>query len=1356
MDKQDFYIALLKPVAIFCLAVILFTIKLSAQQQGLPVIKNYLPKDYKAHNQNWAIVKDNRGVMYFGNSVGVLEFDGQRWNLIKVPNGIVRSLAVTENGIVAAGSADDFGYLERKNNGSYQYKSLLKYSGQSDPIGHVWHTIYLDKDLYFITRTHLYKFKEFEKNIDKPVVEVIEGDYRFRSAFKYNGKIYLLDIKDGLLIYDGKQFQKIQGSEIFTNNTIYSMLPYDDSGNEIFIATKSGALFIYDGHSFKEFKTEVDGLLQTKNVYLPGAKLPDGNFVINTSQGGLVIIDRNGKLVSLIDMKTGIADDGVLSVLYSDNKLWLALQNGISVIDLPSPVSYFNQDIGLKGSVSDVKIFNNNVYAATTAGIYKFNLNAGGGEPDEFSRVSNLKQEGWAIITYKNNVMTAVTDGVFLDANGTVKKLNSKWTGCYYIYNSKIFPNRIYAGLESGLAVLEEMPDGNWIDRGKINGIETAIRYIIEDQSGNLWLGTPYNGVYKISELEKEFSPDPVIKHFIGGNIPPNEEIKIFPNKKGLLFTTKKEVLNFNNSTQQFEKEKDYGFNEHFGNIEILFILQDKDENFWISAVRNSSELLITKATLNKDGSYQWNDLSFLKSVIDFSNSNAVFSIFKDEDKGTVWFCGADGIVCFNSRFSNFISDDDKLFPPMIRRVTIDNDSLLFAGDDITRTQLGITELTELRYGYSSLRFEFSSMKYDDKLGAYQYMLEGFDADWSGWISETRKDYTNLPAGKYVFKVRSKDINNNISEASLFSFTVLAPWYLSWYAYVFYVFIIGIMIYSFVRIRLQYLTQRNIKLETIISDRTKQIQEQAEKLKELDEVKSRFFTNISHEFRTPLTLILGQIESSLKTLSDNKIINKLQMSFRNAKRLERLINQLLEISKLESGKNHLRAAKRDFVKFVHSTFFSFESYAEQKNISLRYSSGIDKLDMYFDLEKMEKVFNNLFNNAIKFTDEGGVIDLNILLSERTDSENQLLKISIKDTGLGIPKEKLLHIFDRFYQVEGITRSDAEGSGIGLTLSKELIELHSGTVSVSSEEGNGTEFIVHLPTGISHLNQNEIVEIKDEPDYEPETKINEEPVREKSDTEIDSIAGRKDIILIVEDNSDIRSYIKDHLEENYTIVEAENGKAGFETARKIIPDLIITDVIMPLMNGYELSSQLRNDALTYHIPIIILTAKAKQEEKIYGLETGVDDYLTKPFSSQELLVRVKNLIQIRKRLREKFSQSAYKITEIDPSKSLDHQFIEKVKSCILQNISDPEYSIERLAGDSAISVSQLNRKLNALIGQPAGQYMRNIRLEKAAVMLKNKEAAVKEIAYQVGFTEQSNFAKSFKKHFGYSPSDFINQ
>ncbi|QIA09644.1 ATP-binding protein [Draconibacterium halophilum] len=520
-------------------------------------------------------------------------------------------------------------------------------------------------------------------------------------------------------------------------------------------------------------------------------------------------------------------------------------------------------------------------------------------------------------------------------------------------------------------------------------------------------------------------------------------------------------------------------------------------------------------------------------------------------------------------------------------------------------------------------------------------------------------------------------------------------------------------------------------------------------LKELDELKSRFFANISHEFRTPLTLIMGEVENVLASNIHSADKKKLEIANINANKLLVLINQLLELSKIDAGNLELKSENGNLVSFLKNIFFSFESFSSSKNVLLHFYSETENISLAFDHEKMETIFYNLLSNAFKFTEGPGEISLAIKVIESAKIE-----IILKDTGIGIPPEQIPHIFNRFFQADSSTIRKHEGTGIGLALVKELVELHKGKISVSSLENEGTEFRILLPLSfeqtMSASGKNITVKTAEkQTSFKPEAQPAIQSERgDKTESE-----NHKKIILVVEDNPEVREYIKEQLVNSYRIKEAENGEEGLLAAEDQLPDLIITDVMMPRMDGYEFCLKLRRNEKTSHIPIVMLTAKAGFDDKINGLETGIDAFVTKPFSAKELKIRIKNLIAQREQLRKRFSKSTIiRPTEVSAI-SADQRFLKKTLKLIESNFHDENFSVELLADKINMSVSQLNRKLNALIDQPAGQLIRSLRLQRAADLLKQNSASVSEICYNLGFSDLSYFSRAFKKQFGRTPTEY---
>jgi len=541
--------------------------------------------------------------------------------------------------------------------------------------------------------------------------------------------------------------------------------------------------------------------------------------------------------------------------------------------------------------------------------------------------------------------------------------------------------------------------------------------------------------------------------------------------------------------------------------------------------------------------------------------------------------------------------------------------------------------------------------------------------------------------------------------------------------------------YELNRIRLR----NQLRLEKIETD----------SLRSMDRLRSQFFANISHEFRTPLTMILGHVESMTSTVKEPQDEEKLKAIGRNARKLLLLINQILDLSKLDAGKMALSVSRQDIVTFVKGILFSFESLAASKNISLAFKSEPGHIPVVFDTDKAEKIFCNLIANAVKYCEREGKVSVSLYVAA-----DHFVEIKIENSGRGIPAGHLPRIFDRFYRVDGSGSTVEEGTGIGLALARELVELHRGTISVESIEGVNTVFYVRIPT--------DHVLTGDEPVISLDAKQLLSALYAEianSDPGISEIKNRgsesneRELVLVVEDNAEVREFLREQLSDDYQVIESENGKAGLDLAKETIPDLIISDLMMPVMDGCRFCKEIRNNIPTSHIPVIMLTARADLEDKIGGLETGADDFIIKPFSSRELKARVRNLIHQRRILRDRFS----KATIIKPSEisalPLDRIFIEKVIRFIESNFENPEFSVDSLSAELSISVSQLNRKLNALTGQPAGQLIRSMRLQRAADLLAQKAGTVAQICYQLGFSDQAYFSRAFRKQFGCSPGEY---
>ncbi len=624
--------------------------------------------------------------------------------------------------------------------------------------------------------------------------------------------------------------------------------------------------------------------------------------------------------------------------------------------------------------------------------------------------------------------------------------------------------------------------------------------------------------------------------------------------------------------------------------------------------------------------------------------------------------------------------------------------------------------------------------------------MEGIDKDWVYCGTRRYASYPNMLPGEYIFRVKGSTGNRVWNEAGTsIRVIILPPWWKTWWAYILYTLAI---LSVFIMSTGFYLNRQRLRQQLVLES------EHAGKLEEVAKMKSDFFANISHEFRTPLTLIMGPVKQIIERTKEDKTRDELKVVHKNANRLLNLVNQLLDISRVESGNMKLQASPQNIISLVKALLQSFSSYAERKRITLKFSSSENELNAYIDRDKMEKIITNVLSNAFKFTPEGGRIEVSVVTDEK------YFDINISDTGVGIPEAQKSKIFDRFYQVDGSHTRKQEGTGIGLSLTKELVELHKGKIEVESKEGKGTTFTIRIPLGKTHLKPDEMcMEITErEKEYERDL-IDLESIEltdKKDNSKYESnLHGQSElpVVLIVEDNSDIRNYIKNNLEIDYRILEAVDGEDGWNRSIDHLPDLIISDVMMPKMDGFRLCDKLKTDERTSHIPIILLTAKAALQDKIDGFDTGADDYIMKPFESDELKARVKNLIEQRNRIHEHFKKNGLFELEWKKITPVDQKILKKLFETINQNISDTSLSVEFLVDKLSLSRSVLHRKVVSLVGETPGDLIRRIRLTRAADLIKQKFGNLSEIALEVGFSNPAHFSESFKKQYGVSPSQY---
>ncbi|MBN2011407.1 response regulator [candidate division KSB1 bacterium] len=886
-----------------------------------------------------------------------------------------------------------------------------------------------------------------------------------------------------------------------------------------------------------------------------------------------------------------------------------------------------------------------------------------------------------------------------------------------------------------------------------------------EDSRGRLWIGTD-NGISLYNEISSGFrrylnvaNPSAGLHHGRHMALQQSDNrLKIY---SMYVDQTDQFWLGTNDGLMLFDREQgvaaEHPANDHLTDTAIYGILEDDSSYLWLQQVngivRVNPKTSIVVEYDREDGWIQ---------TVNFQQE--WLHSYAKLNSGEMVFGGSEGITLFDPAQIQdnpyppaiFITGLDVLYQPIeFRNSSGENRA---ETDSILTQSILFTNHITLKNTERTFSLEFAALDYTQpNANQYAFMLEGFHDDWIHVGNETKASFTNIPSGSYTFRVKACNNDGLWNEkGAAVTITVLPPWWQTKLAIVIYLLLVVAGFLGVRRIELNRVNMRN-QLEM------KEFE--TRKLEEVNQMKSHFFANISHEFRTPLTLILGPLAELIAKTRDTAEKQELQMIQRSANRLLRLINQLLDLSRLETGNVKLIVRQGNIVAFLRGVFMSFASMADMRNITLSFVNKMGKTTdpepaIYFESDKIEKVFYNLCSNALKYTNDGGRIAMTLKRDHDEDGRDYL-QVTVRDNGIGIPADKLSKVFDRFYQVNN--DGGQMGAGIGLALTKELVQLHHGFIDVQSEEQVGTEFIVRLPLDPDVYSSEE----KDDSSrtITGTTKVNALSIvddaapleRDDTATPADQTtlpADNATIVLVVEDHADVRRYIRSHLSDEYHVVEAINGADGVEKAMDIIPDLIVSDVMMPELDGFRMCELLKSNEKTSHIPIILLTARAGEQDKLTGLETGADDYLSKPFNSKELQTRVHNLIDQRRKLRERFRREVLLQPREVTVTSVDEQFLTKLMAEIEEHLGDDSFGVEELAAELHMGRRQLLRKIRALTNQTPTELIRTVRLRRARQLIEQKAGSISEIAYEVGFDNLSYFAKCFKDEFGKLPSEMV--
>lgn len=1147
-----------------------------------------------------------------------------------------------------------------------------------------------------------------------------------------------------------------------------------DADGELWLYAIRENLGVYrfnpSGRSFAFYNKENGSLRLNSDIIQGVVQDSQGRIWIGVDHGGINLLDKKTKTIRYIlpddDDKHAISQN-TFNALYKDpaGVIWLGTYK--------DGVNYYHDDIFrfplFKHKRSDPRSlpYNDiNRFLEDDKGNVWMGTNGGG--LIYHDRQKNTYKQYLHEPANANSIGSNVIISLYLDSQKTL------WIGTYFggltAYDGTKFTSYTHNPADPGSlshhSVWEIMEDskGNlWM--GTLDGglelfdrkthkfvhhpahaphsvHDAYISEITEDGLGNLWIGTSF-GVDIRNAKTGEFSNyhhDPGRPGSISNNI---VHVILKDSRQRIWIGTQDGLNVYDPNKKQFRVFRQA---EGLPHNSILSVVEDNSGDLWIATPHGLARTQVSETDTGLGVKFINYDESDGLQGSEFTENAAL-----KMRNGDLVFGGAKGYNQFRP----------ELIPPKttFRKVVLSNLSIfnkkINVGDKISRGKVVLsktfsqTQKITLPHSANIFALEFTVLNFfhPQKI-KYLYQLEGFNDDWVSSTATSRTaSYTNLDAGTYLFKVKASDENGawNNTETTL-RIEILPPWWNSLTARISYLILLVLGLYLAGR------AIRNKEREKYLIEHERR---ESKRLREINDVKIKFLTNMSHEFRTPLTLILSPLEQILKQGPDSEHQSQMQLMHRNAKRLLNLVNQLLDFRKLEVSGIKFNPSEGDIIDFIKEAVCSFSDISLKKQIALSFYSPLDTLNTSFDADKLEKILFNLLSNAFKFTPENGKVSVEAHdATPPQDANHSWLEIRISDTGIGIPRDKQEKIFESFFQNDLPANLLNQGSGIGLSITKEFVSLHGGTISVQSEPGFGSCFSIMLPMLKAVVKHPTPSGSLPEPGLEKIASLAAEP-----SFQADELAGLQDelpVLLLVEDNEDFRFYLKDNLKELYTIIEAKNGSEGWTKATGIVPDLIVTDVAMPEMNGLELVRRLKEDQRTLHIPLVLLTAGTSPEQHIEGYELGIHDYIEKPFNFEILQYRLSNILKQQETARKTFRQQiAIKGRDVAIS-SRDEGLVRKVIAIVEENISNPEFSVEALSKEIGMSRIHLYRKLNSISGKTPLEFIRSIRMERAARLLEQSQLTISEIAYQVGFNNPKYFTKQFREEFGELPSAYLTR
>lgn len=1212
----------------------------------------------------------------------------------------------------------------------------------------------------------LYKIDYINGNVNK--ISSFKDLGAIQNIVSFNNKSIFVSIANkGIFELDERSNNSFKALSISNNETITNS--FVDSYDKLWFEINQTSVIYYDPFNRISKKFNLPSGKVNKALKLQDGK-EEGMFFLTTS-GDVFWFDRSKLIVNGLNNQPDLMQNGDKKVFFDllldkDNILWLtSTTNGVLRISFPK--QQFNLFQLPSSSVSSLteraiktmaQTRNGDIWIATRqAEVFRLDKNNKvkqifSSKNYAIGNVYHIMEDSRGNIWFstKGNglVMAAPNSssalGYTFTRFETDEKNNNSISGndVYYTYEDS--KRHIWVAMFGGGLNLVTTQQGKIIFKNKFNsfrnypkyGLYMEARNITEDKDGRIWVGTsdglmsfdgnfknPDNIQFEIYRSEKN-----------GSNISDNDIYVLYKDASSQIWIS---VFGGGlNKLVGYDKEqkcpvfKSYSTKEGLKSDIILSIVEDNNNALWLATENALSRFDKEKETFRNFDKYD----GFLNVQMEEESALKL-------NNGELWFGNRKGILSFNPQKIETYNCDYKTF--IVDFLVSNRELRSFKNDPILKESIKFAKKIELKHNQSTFVIEFAALNYyNQNRVSYKYILEGFEDEWHFNAKNRIASYPNVPPGKYVFRVHTIDeANASLKSETSLEIIVLPPWWFSWWAKILYFILALFLIYGAIRAVIFYIKVRN---EMYVEQR-------------VSELKIKFFTNISHELRTPLTLIMGPIqELKQKQTLTEKGEQYVSMIEKNATQMLQLVNQILDFRKIQNGKMILHISQVDLNELIKSFKEEFSVMSEENEISFSFQLADEEIILWADKEKLEIVIRNLLSNAFKFTQAGG----NIFVSTGITDDGERFFVRVEDTGVGIPQNKMTEIFERFFQGENSKSAQYPGTGIGLALSKEIVNLHHGVINVESKPEQGSVFTIELLPGKDHYNPSEVNFYVN--DTISEENSNSEIEGEESEQVQENVKADLPVLLVVEDNKDLCNLLRLQLEDRYKVYTANNGVEGLKKVNLYHPDIVVTDQMMPEMTGTEMMIQMRNDFKISHIPVIILTAKTDDEFKIKAISMGANAYITKPFNKEYLIACIEQLLSDRKVFREKIWNSekseepAHNETYENYLQQKDIQFLEKIHQVIEANIDNGDFNIDSIADTLAISRSAFFKKLKSLTGLAPVDTIKEYRLNKSIELLQNTDMTVSEIAFAVGFKESGYYGKCFRKKYGQTPTEYMSK